>query len=220
MIYDFHTHSALSDGALSPMELVRRALVNGYRAIGITDHVSRGYLERLITEISADCALAQAHWDIIAIPGVELTHLPPKAIADTARLAKEIGARLVVVHGETIAEPVPPGTNLAAVNSPHVDILAHPGLLTLEEARLAAANGVFLELTSRRQHALTNGHIAHIANLAGAKLLLSSDAHEEGSLLTPALARAVAQGANLADNQAHETLEINPRILLHRLSQA
>ena len=44
----------------------------------------------------------------------------------------------MVVHGETIIEPVEKGTNLAAVQSPYVDILAHPGLLSLEEAKLAA----------------------------------------------------------------------------------
>ncbi len=81
MIYDFHTHTSVSDGALSPLELVRRALINGYRAIAVTDHVGVGYLKRLISEIAEDCALAQTHWDIIAIPGVELTHLPAAAIA-------------------------------------------------------------------------------------------------------------------------------------------
>jgi histidinol phosphatase-like PHP family hydrolase len=129
MLYDLHTHTSISDGVLSPLELVRRALVNGYNAIAITDHVGIGYLKRLITEITADCALAQNHWNITAIPGVELTHLPATAIAEAAKKAKELGAKLVVVHGQTVAEPVEPGTNLAALKSPHVDILAHPGML-------------------------------------------------------------------------------------------
>ncbi len=99
MVYDFHTHTSISDGVLSPLELVRRAIVNGYHAIAITDHVGIGYLERLINEIAADCALAQRHWNITAIPGVELTHLPATAIAEAAKKAKELGAKLVVVHG-------------------------------------------------------------------------------------------------------------------------
>ena len=39
-MYDFHTHTFLSDGVLSPIELIRRALVRGYKAMAITDHVS------------------------------------------------------------------------------------------------------------------------------------------------------------------------------------
>jgi len=217
MVYDFHTHTSTSDGALSPLELVRRALINGYYAIAITDHVGIGYLERLIIETIADCALAQNHWNITAIPGVELTHLPAAAIADTAKKAKELGAKLVVVHGETIAEPVEPGTNLAAIKSPHVDILAHPGLLTLEEAKLAAANGIYLEITARKQHSTTNKHVVEMARLSGAKLIVNSDAHNELDLLTPKLAHTVAENATVTEAEIIDVLQTNPRSLLHKL---
>ncbi len=217
MVYDFHTHTSISDGALSPLELVRRALINGYHAIAITDHVGIGYLERLITEIAADCTLAQRHWNITAIPGVELTHLPAAAIAEAAKAAKELGAKLVVVHGETTAEPVEPGTNLAAVKSPHVDILAHPGLITLEEAELAASNNIYLEITARKQHSSTNRHVARIARLAGAKTLVDSDAHSELDLLTPELAYSVAKSATLNDNEITDTLQNNPLTLINKL---
>ena len=217
MIYDFHTHTTESDGALSPLELVRRALTNGYRAIAITDHVGTGYLERLVQEIAADCALARGHWDILAIPGVELTHLPAGAIAETAKKAKETGAAVVVVHGETPAEPVELGTNMAAVASPHVDILAHPGFLTLEEAKLAASNNVFLEITARKQHAVTNQHVAEMARRAGARLLINSDGHDEADLLTDNLIRAVAKNASLTEGEIGAVLETNPVALLRKI---
>ncbi len=217
MVYDFHTHTSISDGALSPLELVRRALINGYHAIAITDHAGIGYLERLITETTADCLLAQSHWDITAIPGVELTHLPAAAIAETAKKAKELGAKLVVVHGETTAEPVEPGTNSAALKSPHVDILAHPGQLTLEEARLAAANGIYLEITARKQHSTTNKHVAEMARIAGAKLIVNSDAHNESDLLTSKLAYNIAQNASLTEAEITSTLQVHPQALLHKL---
>ena len=217
MVYDFHTHTSISDGALSPLELVRRALINGYHAIAITDHVGIGYLERLIAETAADCLLAQNHWNITAIPGVELTHLPAAAIAETAKKAKEMGAKVVVVHGETTAEPVEPGTNLAALKSPHVDILAHPGLLTLEEAKLAASNGIYLELTARKQHFTTNKHVAEIARLAGAKLIVNSDAHDEFDLLTSKLAYSIAQNASLTEAEITNAIKTNPQALLKKL---
>ncbi len=217
MVYDFHTHTSISDGALSPLELVRRALINGYRAIAITDHVGIGYLERLLAETTADCILAQEYWNITAIPGVELTHLPAAAIAETAKKAKELGAKLVVVHGETTAEPVEPGTNLAALKSPHVDILAHPGAITLEEAHLASANGIYLEITARKQHATANKHVAEMARLAEAKLIVNSDAHDELDLLTSKLAYTIAQNASLTEAEIATALQTNPQALLQKL---
>ena len=217
MVYDFHTHTSLSDGDLSPMELIRRALVNNYRAIALTDHVATGSLGRIIKEITEVCSLARSYWDILAIPGIELTHLPPPAIAETAQRAKELGAWIVVVHGETLIEPVEKGTNLAALQSPHVDILAHPGLLSLEEAKMAATNGIFLEISARKGHCLTNGYVASLAQETGAKLLLDSDAHGEQDLLTPYLADAIARGAGLNSTACQQVLTVNPQALIEKL---
>ncbi len=214
---DFHTHTTLSDGALSPLELVRRAVVRGYTAIAITDHVGSGYLERLVGEVTRDCMLAQNHWGITAIPGVELTHLPRAAIADCARMARDLGAKIVVVHGETTSEPVEPGTNLAAVESRDVDILAHPGRITMREAEIAAANGVFLEITARKQHGQTNRNVVQMARQAGAHLILDSDGHDESDLLTPELARNVARDAGLAEDEIEDVLETNACALLERV---
>jgi len=217
MIYDFHTHTLLSDGVLSPLELVRRALVNGYRAIALTDHASTESLNRIIQETAEACALARSHWDILAIPGIELTHVPAQAIAETAKMAKQLGACIVVVHGETTIEAVEKGTNQAALQCPHVDILAHPGLPSLEEAKLAAANGIFLEISAREGHCLTNGHIAHLAQQAGAKLLLGSDAHSEQDLLTAPFANSIMCGTGLDTTACHQVLTTNPQALLKRL---
>ena len=148
--------------------------------------------------------------------GVELTHEPAAAIAETARKAKEMGAWIVVVHGETIVEPCEKGTNLAAISSPHVDILAHPGFITLEEARLAARNNIFLEISARKGHSLTNGHVAKIAQLAGAKMLVDSDAHKDTEILTEAFATSVAQGAGLEAETVRQILTVNPEILIQR----
>lgn len=218
MIYDFHTHTSLSDGELSPIELIRRALVSDYRAIALTDHAATGELDRIIQETAEVCALARSSWNILAIPGIELTHVPAQAVAETAKKAKKLGAWIVVVHGETIMEPVEKGTNLAALHSPHVDILAHPGLLSLEEAQLAATNGIFLEISARKGHCLTNGLVASVARQVGAKLLLSSDTHNEQDLLTAALADAITHGAGLDDTACRHVLTVNPQALIKNLA--
>lgn len=217
MLYDFHTHSFLSDGELSPVELARRAIVNGCQAIAITDHVSWGNCETVLRQLVRDCELINRHWDILALPGVEITHAPAQAIPEIARLAREAGAQVVAVHGETIVEPVEPGTNLVAVGCPLVDILAHPGLLRPEEARLAAENGIFLELSARKGHSLTNGQVLKVGRAAGARFLLNSDAHAPGDLLTPGFARQVALGAGLGEEELEEVLRKSPLELIQRV---
>ncbi|EAX46575.1 phosphoesterase PHP domain protein [Thermosinus carboxydivorans Nor1] len=131
MVYDFHTHSFFSDGVLSPIELIRRAHVAGYAAIGVTDHAS------------------MSNW---------------------------------------------------------------------EEALLAKEQHIFIEVTSRGGHSLTNGHVVTTALAAGALLLVNSDTHTPGDLLSTGFARKVAQGAGIAENLLIETvLKDNPRLLLKKL---
>ena len=216
-MYDFHTHTFLSDGELTPIELVHRAHVIGYRAVAITDHVGPGNLEPVLKALIKECEMGTRRWDILALPGVELTHVPKEDIDGLAKEAKAMGARVVNVHGETIVEPVEPGTNLAAVSSAHVDILAHPGLIGLEEAATAARNGVFLEVSARKGHSLTNGHVVRMAQQTGAAVLLGSDAHAPGDLMTREFAMNVLRGAGLSQDDAHALLESAPRQFLARV---
>ena len=219
VLYDFHSHTFHSDGVLSPLELIRRAVVNGYSAIAVTDHIGMGSLERVIGEVSEDCELARSRWGILAIPGVELTHVPSSAIDELARKAKELGAWLVVVHGETTIEPVEPGTNMAAVRSRCVDILAHPGKITAEVAALAGKNGVFLEITSRKGHSITNTHVAKTAGKAKALMLLNSDTHDEDDLLTDATANEILLQAGISTLKFRQILRLNPLKLLQKIRQ-
>ena len=216
-MYDFHTHTFLSDGVLSPIELIRRAYVRGYRAMAVTDHVGLGNVEFVLKTLIIDCAQATKRWDILVLPGVEITHVPKDDIDLVARTAKEMGAKLVAVHGETPVEPVEPGTNEAALRSDYVDVLAHPGLITYEEARLAAEKGIYLEVSARKGHSLTNGHVVKTAREAGAITVLDSDAHEPDDLLTPDIRHKVAKGAGLNDEEIQALLETNPQKLLAKL---
>ncbi len=216
-MYDFHTHTFLSDGVLSPIELIRRALVQGYKAMAVTDHVGLGNVEYVVRTLVIDCEQATKRWDILALPGVEITHVPKDDIDLVAKTAKEIGAKLVAVHGETPVEPVEPGTNEAALRSDFVDVLAHPGLITYEEARMAADRGIYLEVSARKGHSLANGHVVKTARDAGALTVLDSDAHEPEDLLTPEIRQKVAKGAGLSSGEIQVLLETNPRELLVKL---
>ncbi len=217
-MFDFHTHTFLSDGVLAPTELIRRAMHIGYRVMAITDHVTPGNLEFVLKTLIKDCEMASKRWDILALPGVEITYPPVEDIDMMARDARALGAKVVNVHGETVMEPVQPGTNHAAVNSEHVDILAHPGLISLEDARTAAENGIFLEVSAREGHGLANGHVVRMAKEAGAKMVLDSDAHAPEELLTRAYATKVALGAGLDDDEANRLLDAAPLEFLKKIN--
>ncbi len=197
---DLHNHTFFSDGELVPAELVRRYAVAGYSAIAITDHADKSNTKWLLDNIVDVVDEIGAANNIQVLAGVELTHVPPSAIADVAQLAKDNGAEIILVHGEAIVDPVMPGTNLAAIKA-KVDILAHPGLITPEEVQLAAELGVFLEITTRKGNSLTNGHIVKLAEKYGAKLVINNDAHAPTDILPPELVHKIALGAGMTEEQ-------------------
>ncbi len=212
---DLHTHSLFSDGELLVSELVRRAEYMGYRYIGITDHADRSNLDLIIPRVVRAAAEINRHNQIQAVPGIELTHVPPATIGALAEEARELGARLVVVHGETIVEPVLPGTNRAGLEA-DIDILAHPGLLTPEEAALAAGRGILLEISGRKGHSFTNGHVVRVAQAAGAGLILNSDAHAPGDLLSKEMIEKIALGAGLEQRDFQQMLKSAENLVRRR----
>jgi putative hydrolase len=196
---DLHTHTVLSDGAVLPAELVRHAQIAGYQAIALTDHVDSGSLEFILKQSIRLAEKLDSLGQIRVLAGVEITHMPPALIPEMAREARKLGARIVVVHGESPVEPVCPGTNLAALES-DVDILAHPGMITEEEVLLARQKGVCLELSARKGHSLTNGRVAMLARKHNANLVMNTDAHKPGELFSPELLRKVGLGAGLTES--------------------
>lgn len=200
-VIDFHTHCLLSDGVLCPAELGRRVRVGGYAVLGLADHADPGTMPDIIRRARASALALNGHMDGLTIlPGVEITHVPPALIADIVREARDLGASHVVVHGESIVEPVAPGTNRAAIEA-GADILAHPGLLTEAEAALAAEKGVYVELSGRGGHSLGNGLIAALSRRHRFRLVINSDGHAPGDYLTPTRQRQVALGAGLSEDE-------------------
>ncbi len=193
---DLHTHSIFSDGELVPAEHLRRVETLGYEAVAITDHADSSNLDFIIPRIVKVAEDLNRFSKTRLVPGIELTHIPPEMFAELVAQARKLGARIIVGHGETVMEPVKAGTNLAAIMA-GVDILAHPGFITRKEAQLAAEKGVYLELSSRKGHSLTNGHVAQFALEAGAFLAVNGDAHGPGDFMTAKMAETVALGAGL-----------------------
>jgi putative hydrolase len=209
---DLHTHSIFSDGELIPSESAQRAYAAGYKTIAITDHADYSNIDFIIPRIIKACTKITQKGKIRVLPGLELTHVDPADIASLATEARKLGAKIVIVHGETLTEPVPVGTNLAAIKA-GIDILAHPGLITEEEVCLAAEKGVFLEITTRRGHSFSNGHVAQIARKCKARLVLNNDAHAPGDYVGSKMATNIARGAGLSDEEIAAMFENSQKLV-------
>lgn len=194
---DLHIHSTFSDGELIPSEISRRLSALGYEAFAITDHADFTNMELIISSLLKIRDFLE-DYEIRMIPGVEITHIPPKLIGRAVRMARQFGAEIVVVHGETIAEPVKEGTNYHAVIE-EIDILAHPGLVDEKTCEMASENGIYFEITSRRGHSLTNGHVARMAEKYGVELVLNTDSHSPADFITKEFAIKVLKGAGVED---------------------
>ncbi len=212
---ELHTHSIFSDGELIPAELVRRAKVLGVNAIAITDHVDMTNVEFVVKNVVKAAELTDD--SITVIPGVEITHVPPSQMDKVIADAKRFGAEWIVVHGETVAEPVAPGTNLQAAKNPDVDVLAHPGFITADEMQIAKDNDVLIEITGRKGHNITNGHVASLAGAVGAKMVIDSDAHAPEDLMSEADAYVVALGAGLTKEEADLAIRKTPFEAIKRI---
>jgi putative hydrolase len=204
---DLHTHSIFSDGELIPAELVRRAVARGYKALAITDHVDHSNIDLVVPRIIKDLNIIRDYVPMTILAGAEITHVPPALIPDLVKEARRLGAQIVVVHGETIVEPVVEGTNRAAIEA-GVDILAHPGLISEEDLLFAKEKGIHLEITSRKGHSLSNGHVARSAMALGISLVINTDSHSPSDLISRGFAERVLLSAGI-DNSKMEQIFTN-----------
>jgi len=201
-----------------PAALIREAEIRGHSALAITDHVDASNIEEVIEALTHFEKEMAGKLSIKFIPGVEISYIKPQYVAEYCQKARRLGAKLIIVHGESPVEPVYPGTNHAAVKEKGlVDILAHPGNINEEDAILAAKNEVFLELTTRKGHRDGNRHVAEIARRYHAKLIVDTDCHSEHDLITQEQAFSLCKEAGLTDEEAIQTIRDNPQELIKRI---
>jgi len=217
---EFHSHTVFSDGLLLPAALVREAEMLGHLALGIADHVDQSNVEEVVKALVRFERETRGKLALKFLPGAEVSYVIPPEIAKYCRQAKKYGAKFVIVHGQSPVEPVYPGTNHAAVSAKGlVDILAHPGMISEEDVRLAAANGVYLELSAKKGHRDGNRHVAALAKKCGAKLLVNTDAHTERDLIDQEQAWKIAQEAGLNEAEALVAVRDNALELLKRIER-
>ena len=130
LLCEFHSHSTWSDGALSTRELCDTYGRAGFDVLAITDHTMPGtYVQEAdypgyLDELAAEGERARRLYDLLVIPGLELTHEAPDpreaghalalglrefvGVADglepALRAARAQGAALVAAHPYRLAE--------------------------------------------------------------------------------------------------------------------
>jgi len=99
---DLHVHTSLSTGDQTPAAAMRFAKAAGYRAIAFTEHVDATNMQRVLESLLPMIRTYSLYSGIDLYAGVELTHVPPQLIPDTIAEAREMGAQIICVHGQTI----------------------------------------------------------------------------------------------------------------------
>jgi len=199
-MYNLHCHSLLSDGALLPSEVAMRYLAAGYQVIAITDHADYSNIKQAVNGILDFTSKWPKNSSIKVLPGIELTHLPLEQFKPLSKYARTKGIKIIVAHGESPVEPVLKGTNRAALEA-DIDILSHPGLILDEDILLAKKKGIFLEVTSRKGHNMTNDHVIESALKLGAKLILNTDSHKPHDIIRPEQLVSIARKSGLSAAQ-------------------
>jgi predicted metal-dependent phosphoesterase TrpH len=134
VIVDFHTHSLASDGALTPLELVRRAKAAGVRQFALTDHdTTAGYLSvrhtseadevGLISGVELSCRWATT---TVHVVGLNFDADASQIIAVVEQLtqareerAKKIAMRLAGVGIDVALEGAKAVANESQIGRPH-----------------------------------------------------------------------------------------------------
>ena len=130
LLCELHAHTTWSDGALSVRELCDLYGRHGFDVLAITDHTApRAYVQAdqfaaYLAEIDEEAARARRHYDLLVLPGLELTHdaLEPEAaghavaiglrafvgmgagLEQALRAARAQGAALVAAHPYSLEE--------------------------------------------------------------------------------------------------------------------
>jgi histidinol phosphatase-like PHP family hydrolase len=169
-------------------------------------------IDLVIPRILAAIDAVAQFTDMKIIPGAEITHVPLEIVGELVLKARALGAKIVIVHGETVVEPVVQGTNRAGIEA-GADIISHPGLITREDALKAKEKGVALEITSRRGHSLSNGHVAKTALEVGADLVINTDAHSPRDLITREHARVLLRSAGILEDDIERVFKNSRKIV-------
>jgi len=199
---DCHTHSDWSDGGSPPAEMAESARDLGHEWIALTDHsprltVARGLsAERLCAQLELVSRLNAELAPFRILTGIEVDILDDGTLDQRDDLLGELDIVVASVHSQ-LRMPAEPMTDrmVAAVSSPHVDVLGHcTGRLLAGRGRPESAfdagavftacrdHGVAVEINCRPERQDPPDPLLLMAVEAGCLFAIDTDAHAPGQL--------------------------------------
>ncbi|TML94153.1 MAG: DNA polymerase/3'-5' exonuclease PolX [Actinobacteria bacterium] len=207
---DLHSHSTWSDGR-DPLErMVLAAQARGYNYLAVTDH-PRGSLAEQDVEIDA---LNERLKPFRILKGIEVNiridgslSLPDEVLAERDWVIASLHAAFDRNPTERV---------LAAMESPHVDMIGHltarkiniRGPASVDVERVVARaleTGTFLEINSQPNRLDLRDTHARLAGEAGVKIAVNTDAHQLSALEHMEMGVAQARRAWLTKEQVLNT---------------
>ncbi|HTT13528.1 MAG TPA: DNA polymerase/3'-5' exonuclease PolX [Burkholderiaceae bacterium] len=192
---DLHAHTTWSDGSATIEQMAAGARARGLEYLAISDHsrrrsVANGLDPERLARQCADIARFNArHADITLLTGIEcdvlddgILDLPDSALAPLEVVVAAIHSRFNLPRQKQTARV------LAALDNPHVRILAHPvgRLIGLREPydldmqaviRKCKARAVALELSAHPERLALQDLYCRMAKDEGVLVAINSDAH-------------------------------------------
>ena len=200
---DCHTHSTWSDGGSPPLEMAEAAQVLGHEWIALTDHsprltVANGLsAERLTEQLALIEELNAGLAPFRILTGIEVDILEDGGLDQREDLLARLDVVVASVHSK-LRMPAGPMTErmLAAVASPHVDVLGHcTGRMAMgrrsrpqsafdADAVFAACreHGTAVEINCRPERQDPPDDLLRQAADAGCLFAIDTDAHAPGQL--------------------------------------
>lgn len=192
---DLHMHTTWSDGAHTIDEMIQACRAKGYKYMAITDHsqylkVANGLTaERLREQKKIIHDLNEKYDDITILSGIEMDILPDGTLDYDDELLAEMDLVIASIHSSFSQSRDKIMDRLkTALNSPHVDIIAHPtGRLIGKRSgyevdmdmliELAASTNTALELNANPNRLDLSPANVRKAQDAGVKIVINTDAH-------------------------------------------
>ena len=208
---DLHMHTTASDGANTLEEMVEANRKLGYQYMAITDHsqylkVANGLTpERVRKQIKEIKRLNAKYEDITILAGAEMDILPDGTLDYDEELLKELDIVIASIHSAFSQSKDKIMNRLkAAMDNKYVDIIAHPTGRKIGKRdgydvdmemliQLAKETNTILELNSNPNRLDLNAAYVKMAQDAGVKIVINTDAHYKHELHNMAIGVSTAK---------------------------
>jgi putative hydrolase len=225
---DCHSHSDWSDGGSPIEEIARAAAALGHEYLALTDHSPRLTIahglsgDDLRRQLDVVAELNEALYPFRLLTGIEVDILDDGALDQDDDLLRRLDVVVASVHSGLRMESAKMTPRMiAAVANPLVDILGHcTGRLVGGRARpqstfdheavfaACAAAGTAVEINSRPDRLDPPEELIRVADAAGCRFSVDSDAHAPGQLSWLRFGCEKAVGAEIGPSSVVNTMPL------------